>query len=75
MKRATGDISGWNLLDIERAFSGSDNARLQINSTAAELTGTVFVEPSADGFSVVSTNPNFNANGSRYIYVAIRAPS
>jgi hypothetical protein len=45
---------------------------LLLNSTAAEVTSTDYIDPSSAGFEISSTAPvAINASGGSYIFLAI----
>ena len=73
VKRATGGTGGnWNIIDNMRGFDvGANDATLYPNTTDVESI-TTLVTPTATGFGIATTNAMFNANGSTYIYIAIR---
>ena len=51
--------------------SGNDPYSL-INSSAAEVTGTDYIDPLSSGFTVTSSAPAvLNASGGTYIFLAI----
>jgi hypothetical protein len=71
---ASGSDRNWWLTDTMRGFavgSGADTF-LFPNSSAADSTGYDFVNPTATGFDVTTSDDNFNTNGITYIYIAIR---
>ena len=71
IKRSNG-LGNWNLIDNMRGFVvGGTDSVLNPNLSAAETTGT-FVSPTATGFQLNTTDADYNANGSTYIYIAIR---
>lgn len=65
---STGD---WVVLDTARGIVSGNDPFLQLNSTAAEVTGEDIVDPANSGFIVNSTTENINASGGTYIYLAI----
>jgi hypothetical protein len=66
------DASGdWVTLDTARGIVSGNDPFLQLNSTAAEVTGEDIVDPDNSGFIVNSTTENINASGGTYIYLAI----
>lgn len=72
VKRAVGGTGNWNIIDNMRGFDvGANDATLAPNTTDAESV-TTLVTPTSTGFQVATTNTAFNANGSTYIYIAIR---
>jgi hypothetical protein len=72
IKRATG-TANWVIIDNMRRFvvKGSNSSRLYPNLSAAEETN-VGIQPLATGFQPVDSDSDINANGSTYIYIAIR---
>ena len=70
---ASGTNRSWWLADSMRGFvSGSGDEFLQPNSSAAESGPWDFVNPTATGFQLSTTDDNFNTNNIDYIYIAIR---
>lgn len=67
---ASGD---WIMTDIIRGMGVATSANVQLrpNTTAAEASLTA-IAPDATGFSVNTTNANYNTNGTTYVYMAIR---
>ena len=66
---STGD---WYVWDSARGIIPSNDPYLLINSTAAEVTGTDYVDTTAVGFELSSTAPAaLNANGGTFIFLAI----
>jgi hypothetical protein len=72
VKNASG-LASWNLFDNMRGLPvGSSDAILAANTSAAE-SSVEYVSPTATGFQIMATSdPQVNANGSTYIYIAIR---
>jgi hypothetical protein len=71
IKRAdsTGD---WYVYDSARGIVSGNDPYLLLNSTAAEVTGTDYVDTYNAGFELSSTAPAaLNANGGTYIFLAI----
>lgn len=65
-------LSNWAILDIVRGLNmQSGDESLSPNSTSI---GTVsqYINPTATGFQIATTNALFNTSGSTYIYMAIR---
>jgi hypothetical protein len=72
VKRATGGTGDWNLIDNMRGFSlASIDAEANPNLDAFDDSGA-FAAPTATGFRIRTNNAGYNANGSTYIYIAIR---
>lgn len=66
---STGD---WYVWDSARGIIAGNDPYLLLNSTAAEVTGTDYVDTAATGFEITSTAPAaINANGGSYIFLAI----
>lgn len=66
---STGD---WFVYDSARGISSGNDPYLLLNSTAAEVTGTNYVDTFASGFTLTATAPAaLNANGGSYIFLAI----
>jgi len=66
---STGD---WYVWDTARGIISGNDSYLLLNSNAAEVTGTDYIDPLASGFEISSTAPAaINANGGTYIFLAI----
>ena len=66
---STGD---WYVWDSVRGISAGNDPYLLLNTTAAEVTNTDYVDPLASGFTVTSSAPaGLNASGGTYIFLAI----
>ena len=66
---STGD---WYVWDSARGIVAGNDPYLLINSTAAEVTSTDYVDTYSAGFEISSTAPaGINANGGSYIFLAI----
>jgi hypothetical protein len=66
---STGD---WYVYDSERGIVAGNDPYLLLNSTAAEVTGTDYIDPLSSGFTVTSSAPAaLNASGGTYIFLAI----
>ena len=66
---ATGD---WYIWDSVRGISAGNDPYLLLNSSAAEVTNTDYVDSLNAGFTVTSSAPaGLNANGGSYIFYAI----
>ena len=65
----TGD---WYVWDSARGIVSGNDPYLLLNSTAAEVTNTDYVDTYSAGFEITSTAPAaINANGGTYIFLAI----
>jgi hypothetical protein len=66
---STGD---WFIWDTARGIISGDDPYLLLNSTAAEVTNTDYIDPLSSGFQISSTAPAaINANGGSFIFLAI----
>jgi hypothetical protein len=66
---STGD---WYVWDSARGIIAGNDPYLLLNSTAAEVTGTDYVDTFSAGFEISSTAPAaINANGGSYIYLSV----
>jgi hypothetical protein len=66
---STGD---WYVWDSARGIVAGNDPYLLLNSTAAEVTGTDYVDTYSAGFEISSTAPAaINASGGTYIFLAI----
>jgi hypothetical protein len=66
---STGD---WYVWDSARGIVAGNDPYLLLNSTAAEVTSTDYVDTAASGFEISSTAPAaINASGGTYIFLAI----
>ena len=66
---ATGD---WFVYDSARGIVSGNDPYLLLNSTAAEVTNTDYIDPLSSGFTVTSSAPTgLNASGGTYIFLAI----
>ena len=67
------DSSGdWYVWDTARGIVSGNDPYLLLNSTAAEVTSTDYVDPLNAGFTVTSSAPAaLNASGGTYLFLAI----
>jgi hypothetical protein len=66
---STGD---WYVWDSARGIVAGNDPYLLLNSAAAEVTGTDYVDTYSAGFEISSTAPAaINANGGTFVYLAI----
>jgi hypothetical protein len=62
----------WYVWDSARGIVAGNDPYLLLNSTAAEVTNTDFVDTASTGFEISSTAPAaINANGGSFIFLAI----
>jgi len=67
------DSSGdWYVWDSLRGIVAGNDPYLLLNTTAAQVTNTDYIDPLASGFTVTSSAPAaLNASGGTYIFYAI----
>jgi hypothetical protein len=66
---STGD---WYVYDSARGISSGNDPYLLLNVTAAEVTGTNYVDTTSVGFQVTAAAPaGLNANGGTFVFLAI----
>ena len=66
---STGD---WFVYDSARGIVSGNDPYLLLNTTAAEVTNTDYIDPLSSGFTVTSSAPTgLNASGGAYIFLAI----
>lgn len=72
IKRA--DLAGnWVLFDQARGItSGGSDPALLLNSSAAEVSGSNYIEPTGSGFIAKAGVSDVNSNGGTYIFLAIK---
>jgi hypothetical protein len=68
------DASGdWFVYDSIRGMTSGTDPYFVMNTTAAEVTGTNYVETTSGGFQITAAAPaGLNASGGTYIFYAIR---
>jgi hypothetical protein len=70
--KRTDSTGGWYVWDSARGIVAGDDPYLLLNSTAAEVTNTDYVDTYSAGFEISSTAPaDINANGGAFIFLAI----
>jgi hypothetical protein len=66
---STGD---WYVWDTARGIISGNDPYLLLNSAAAEVTNTDYIDPLSSGFQISSTAPvAINASGGSYIYLSV----
>ena len=66
---STGD---WFVYDTTRGIVSGNDPYLLLNTNAAEVTNTDYIDPLSSGFTVTSSAPTgLNASGGAYIFLAI----
>ena len=67
-----GGTGDWYVWDSTRGIVSGNDPYLLLNSTAAEVTSTDYIDPLNSGFTVTSSAPTaLNASGGTYIFLAI----
>lgn len=62
----------WYVWDTARGIIAANDPYLLLNSNAAEVTGTDYIDPLSSGFQISSAAPAaINANGGSYIYLSV----
>jgi hypothetical protein len=70
--KATSTTGNWLVWDTARGMIPSNDPYLALNSTAAEVTGTDWVDTAATGFELSNAGGNLaNSSGVSYIFLAI----
>ena len=70
--KRTDDIGDWYTYDSTRGLSSGTDPYFLLNTTAAEVTGTNYVDTDTTGFKVTAAAPaGLNAVGGTYIFLAI----
>jgi hypothetical protein len=70
--KRTDDTGGWYVWDTARGIVSGDDPYLFLNSTAAEVTNTDYIDPLSSGFQISSTAPAaINASGGSFIFLAV----
>jgi hypothetical protein len=70
--KRTDDTGAWFTYDSARGITSGNDPYLLMNSTAAEVTGTNYVDTDTTGFQVTAAAPaGLNASGGNYIFLAI----
>jgi len=72
MIKRTDSTGDWYVWDSARGIVAGNDPYLLLNSTAAEVTNTDYVDTANSGFEISSTAPAaINANGGTFIFLAI----
>ena len=70
--KRTDDTGDWYVYDSARGIVAGNDPYLLLNTTAAEVTSTDYIDPLSSGFTVTSSAPAaLNASGGTYIFLAI----
>jgi hypothetical protein len=72
MIKRTDSTGDWYVWDSARGIVAGNDPYLLLNSTAAEVTNTDYIDTANSGFEISSTAPAaINANGGTFIFLAI----
>ena len=72
MIKRTDSTGDWYVWDSARGIAAGNDPYLLLNSTAAEVTNTDYIDPLSSGFTVTSSAPAaLNASGGSYLFLAI----
>lgn len=72
MIKRTDSTGDWYVWDSARGIVAGDDPYLLLNSTAAEVTNTDYIDTASTGFEISSTAPAaINASGGSFIFLAI----
>jgi hypothetical protein len=70
--KRTDSTGAWYVWDTARGIIAGNDPYLLLNSTAAEVTNTDYIDTYSAGFEISSTAPSaINANGGSFIFLAI----
>jgi hypothetical protein len=70
--KRTDSSGGWYVYDSLRGIVAGNDPYLLLNSTAAQVTNTDYIDPLSSGFTVTSSAPaGLNASSGTYIFLAI----
>jgi hypothetical protein len=70
--KRTDSTGSWYIWDTARGIVSGNDPYLLLNSTAAEVTNTDYIDPLSSGFQITSTAPaEINASGGSYIFLAV----
>ena len=70
--KRTDSTSDWYVWDSARGIAAGNDPYLLLNSTAAEVTNTDYIDPLSSGFTVTSNaSSTVNVNTGTYIFLAI----
>ena len=67
-----GGTGGWFVWDTTRSIVSGNDPYIVLDTSAAEITNTDYIDPLNAGFTVTSTAPaDLNASGGTYLFLAI----
>jgi len=65
-------MSGWYVWDTTRGIASGNDPYLRLDSNAAQVTNTDYIDPLSTGFTVTSSaSASLNADGGTYLFLAI----
>ena len=70
IKNVTRSGNGWITFDTNRGWGAGNDKYLYVNSNAAQNGAWDWGAPTSTGFTVTSTNTDYNWNGDKFIYYA-----
>jgi hypothetical protein len=66
------ESSGWYIWDTTRGIASGNDPYLRLDSNAAQVTNTDYIDPLSAGFTVTSSaSASLNADGGTYLFLAI----
>lgn len=72
IKTRSGVAGDWYLWDSARGITSGNDPYFLLNTTAAEVTGTDYINATSTGFEITAAAPTaINGTGSNYIFLAI----
>jgi hypothetical protein len=72
MIKRTDSTGDWYVYDSARGISAGNDPYLFLNTTAAQVTNTDYIDPLSSGFTVTSNaSSTVNVNGGTYLFLAI----
>jgi len=69
--KKSSNLGSWTVYDTERGIVAGNDAKLLLNSTAAETSSSDDIDPYSAGFTVNQAAASLNSNGQTYIFYAI----
>ena len=70
--KRTDSTGGWYVWDSARGITSGNDPYLKMNSTAAEVTGTNYVDTTSVGFQITAAAPvDLNEAGGTFIFLAV----
>ena len=72
LAKRTDSTGDWYVWDSERGIVAGNDPYLLLNSTAAQVTSTDYIDPLSSGFTITSSAPAaLNTSGGTYLFLAI----